>query len=202
VRQRLGQHFLRDLKVVQTILQAAELKSTDTALEIGPGKGVLTEPLVPLVKNLTVVELDRDLGPKLESRFGQQPGWRLVQGDFLKVNLPELFPLASLEHPIKILGNLPYSITAPIFEKILAWPGWRTGVFLIQREVGERMKSGPGSKVFGVLSLAVQLFADVESICLVKPGAFVPPPEVTSIVVRLRRRATLPIAEEDVPAFF
>ena len=229
-RPVLGQHFLRDPKVVETILQAAELKPTDTALEIGPGKGVLTEPLISRVKNLVAVELDRDLAPKLQERFGNQPHVKIVQEDFLKTDLDQLFSEASPPAPlpvgegskrlpfppppgeggppkavgeaIKILGNLPYSITSPIFEKILAWPRWRTGVFLIQREVGERIRSAPGSKVFGVLSLAVQLFAETEMIMLVKPGAFVPPPEVMSMVIRLRRRAALPIPETDVPAFF
>ncbi len=201
-RPKLGQHFLRDPKVIETILQAAELSPTDTALEIGPGKGVLTEPLLGRVRSLVAVELDRTLGPKLDARFNGRTGWALIPNDILKVDLTALFPEASPDHPIKILGNLPYSITSPIFEKILAWPGWNTGVFLVQREVGDRMRSGPGSKTFGVLSLAVQLFAEVEAIAVVKPGAFVPPPRVTSLVIRLRRRRTLALPAADLPAFF
>ena len=103
---------------------------------------------------------------------------------------------------IKILGNLPYAITSPILEKILAWPGWQTGVFLIQREVGERIRSRPGSRAFGILSLAVQLYADVETILNVKPGAFSPPPRVRSMVIRLRRKSALPLADRAIPAFF
>jgi len=201
-RPPLGQHFLHDPHAVRTILDAAELEPTDCVLEIGPGRGVLTENLVESVERLVAVELDRTLGPRMQERFGHLPGWMLVQGDFLKTDLNALFPEASLDHPIKILGNLPYSITAPIFEKILAWPGWITGVFLIQREVGNRMRSQPGSKTFGVLSLAVQLFAEVEAIAKVKPGAFTPPPRVMSMVIRLRRRKTLLLPERDIPAFF
>jgi len=201
-RPPLGQHFLHDAHVIRAILEAAELEATDTALEIGPGKGALTYPLVQSVERLVAVELDRTLGPKLQDQFRHFPAWELIQQDFLKTDLDALFPEASLEHPIKILGNLPYSITAPIFEKILAWPGWLTGVFLIQREVGNRMRSLPGSKTFGVLSLAVQLFAEVEAIAKVKPGSFTPPPHVTSLVIRLRRRKVLPLPERDIPAFF
>src|SRR4029077_14783678 len=122
--------------------------------------------------------------------------------DFLKVDLSTLFPEASADSPIKILGNLPYAITSPIFEKILVWPGWMTGVFLIQREVGERMRSAPGSRTFGILSLAVQLFADVDRICRVPPGSFQPPPRVDSMVLRLRRKHERLLADSEIPAFF
>jgi 16S rRNA (adenine1518-N6/adenine1519-N6)-dimethyltransferase len=201
-RPKLGQHFLRDPLVVRTILEAAELRPTDHALEIGPGKGILTEPLLARVAKLTAVELDRALAPRLQDRFGKNPAWKLVQEDFLKIHLSELFPEASVDQPIKILGNLPYAITSPIFEKILAWPGWNTGVFLIQREVGERMRSAPGSRTFGILSLAVQLFADVEMIRSVPPGAFQPPPRVVSIILRLRRKRERLLPDSDIPAFF
>jgi 16S rRNA (adenine1518-N6/adenine1519-N6)-dimethyltransferase len=230
MRQPLGQHFLRDPKVIQTILTAAELQPTDTALEIGPGKGVLTDPLLQRVHHLTAVELDRVLAAKLESRFAGYPNFKLIPGDFLKTNLDQLFPQASPPAPlligegspkqfplpsgeggprlsgvgeaIKVLGNIPYAITSPIFEKILAWPGWLTGVFLIQKEVGERMRSHPGSKTFGILSLAVQVFAEVESIASVPPGAFTPPPRVHSMVIRLRRKRVLPLPEASLPDFF
>src|SRR5262249_48300566 len=95
-----------------------------------------------------------------------------------------------------------YSITSPIFEKLLPWPLWDRGVFLIQREVGERIISGPGSKQFGILSLAVQVFAEVEKILRVPPGAFRPPPRVMSMVIRLRRKIRRPLADTDIPAFF
>src|SRR5689334_16620685 len=125
-RPRFSQHFLRDPRVIETILQAAELTPDDPALEIGPGKGVLTEPLIERVKSLTVVEIDRELAAKLEARFGSRSEWRLVQDDFLKTDLSALFPEASLEHPIRVLGNLPYAVTSPIFEKLLAWPASTT----------------------------------------------------------------------------
>jgi len=199
---RLSQHFLRDPLVVRTILEAADLQPDNRALEIGPGKGVLTEPLLERVQQLTAVELDRTLAARLQERFGDHPSWKLVQGDILRTDLQALFPEASPERPIKILGNLPYAITSPIFDKLLSWPGWNTGVFLVQQEVGDRMRSRPGSRSFGILSLAVQLFADVEKIRSVPPGAFVPPPRVRSMVIRLRRKSARVIPDSDIPAFF
>jgi len=194
VRQPLGQHFLRDPHVVQTILAAAELKPDDTVLEIGPGQGVMTRELVRRVKDVVAVELDARLAQSLQSL----PHCRIIQGDILKTDLDSLFRGV----PIKILGNLPYAITSPIFEKLLAWPHWTTGVFLIQREVADRMRSGPGSRTFGILSLAVQVFAQAEIILRVKPGAFSPPPRVTSAVIRLRRKEAPDVPEPDLPFFF
>jgi 16S rRNA (adenine1518-N6/adenine1519-N6)-dimethyltransferase len=201
-RPPLGQHFLRDPRAVETILQAAELDPADSVLEIGPGKGVLTTHLVDRVERLVVVELDRVLAPRLQELYGSRPGFTLIHQDFLKTDLRGIFPATPEAKPIKVLGNLPYSITSPIIEKVLVWPGWDVAVFLVQREVGERMCSAPGSKTFGILSLAVQLFAKVESIGKVKPGAFSPPPQVMSQIIRLRRRKELPLAENRVPDFF
>jgi 16S rRNA (adenine1518-N6/adenine1519-N6)-dimethyltransferase len=198
MRPSLGQHFLRDPKVIQTILAAAELKASDTALEIGPGKAVLTEPLAARIKRLVAIELDRELEAKLKVRFQSQTKVEIIQGDFLKTDLNALFP----NIPIKVLGNLPYSITSPIFEKLLAWPGWEIGVFLVQREVAERMRAKAGSRTYGLLSLAIQLSAEVESIAIVPPGAFAPPPAVHSSVIRLRRKAAPVIPPAEVADFF
>jgi 16S rRNA (adenine1518-N6/adenine1519-N6)-dimethyltransferase len=200
MRQPLGQHFLREPKVVEAILEAAELKKTDRALEIGPGKAILTEPLASRVSHLTAIELDRELAAALKKRFQESTKIEIVQQDFLKANLAELFP--AVNGPIKVLGNLPYSITAPIFEKLLAWPGWETGVFLVQREVAERLGADHGSKAFGILSLAVQVFADVETMMIVPPSAFAPPPKVHSAVIRIKRRKESTLPAEDLLGFF
>jgi 16S rRNA (adenine1518-N6/adenine1519-N6)-dimethyltransferase len=206
MRQRLGQHFLRDPKVIHTILAAAELSKEDTALEIGPGKGILTIPLLERVARLVAVELDDTLAARLEERFKGHSHAQIVHADILKVDLDVLAddpgrPKTGAR-PIKILGNLPYSITSPIFEKLMVWPGWDTGVFLIQREVAERITAKPGSRDFGILSLAVQLFAEAETIIQVKPGAFLPPPRVSSSVIRLRRKHKLLVEQADIPSFF
>lgn len=198
MRQPLGQHFLRDPKVVQAILASAELRPTDTALEIGPGKGFLTDPLAARVRRLVAVELDGRLADNLRTRFASKPSVSLVRGDILKADLGVLFPAE--DQPIKVLGNLPYSITSPIFEKLMPWPGWSTGIFLIQREVAERIAGMAGSR--GILTMAIQLFAEVDTILHVKPGAFQPPPKVSSSVIRLRRKKNPAVPLECHADFF
>jgi len=201
MRHPLGQHFLRDPQVVQAILAAADLKKSDTALEIGPGKAILTEPLAARVARLVAIELDAALAQALVRRFATMPHIAILRQDFLKADLAALFPDAG-RTPVKVLGNIPYAITAPIFEKLLAWPGWETGVFLIQREVAARIGAQEGSRAFGILTLAVQLFADVETVLGVPPAAFAPPPDVHSAVLRLRRKKTAALPVADIPAFF
>jgi len=213
MRQPLGQHFLHDYKVAKTILASAELMPTDTALEIGPGKGVLTFELAKRVQRLVAIELDRKLAENLKKKFSGQDTVTILQADFLKTDLSNVIPRGpwrgihgspteALGDDVKILGNLPYSITSPIFEKLMAWTGWETGVFLIQREVAERIAARPGSRTYGILTLAVQLFADVETILQVPPGAFVPPPKVFSTVIRLRRKKRASLAPEQTAGFF
>jgi len=207
VRQRLGQHFLKDPNVVQTILAAAELSASDVALEIGPGKGVLTDPLSQRVSHLVAIELDDGLAEHLRKRYEARSSVKIVHADILKIDLAALVsapsaPSGSLAPSLKILGNLPYSITSPIFEKIMPWTAWETGVFLIQREVAARIAAQPGSRDYGILTLAVQLFAEAEIILQVKPGAFLPPPKVSSSVIRLRRKAQPIVAPERIPDFF
>jgi 16S rRNA (adenine1518-N6/adenine1519-N6)-dimethyltransferase len=199
MRQRLGQHFLRDPRVVQTILAAAELAATDSVLEIGPGKGVLTREIAQRVQRLVAVELDEKLAERLSVEFSGKANGRILCADILQVDLQQL---AEASHPFKVVGNLPYSITSPIFEKLMPWTAWDTGVFLIQREVAERIAAEPGSRAFGILTLAVQLYATAESILQVRPGAFMPPPKVSSTVIRLRRRATPLLPKENELAFF
>ena len=181
-------------------MSAAELAKEETALEIGPGKGILTQRLLGRVKRLVAVEIDRSLAEALPRQLAGSSSVRIVAGEVLKQDLDALFSVN--DYPVKLLGNLPYAITAPIFEKILAWPRWRTGVFLVQKEVAERMRSKEGSRVYGVLSLAVQLFATVEIILAVPPSAFRPPPEVHSCVIRVRRKAQAELPPEATPSFF
>lgn len=200
MRPPLGQHFLRDMSVIKTIVAAAELRRTDTALEIGPGKGILTETLMGKVQRLVAVELAGDLAGALKRRFMQKLSLEIVCQDILKTDLDALFPPA--DQPVKVLGNLPYAITSPIFEKLMPWTGWDVGVFLVQREVAERMAGGPGSRAYGILTLAIQIFADVETLLQVPPGAFNPPPKVHSCVIRLRRKKTPEVPPEEAADFF
>src|SRR5207302_5909424 len=131
---------------------------------------------------------------------------QIVHADILKVDLNALFSAPSVPRspapPLKILGNLPYSITSPIFEKLMSWPSWKTAVFLIQREVAMRIAARPRSPDYVILTLAVQLFADPELILQVKPGPFLPPPQVTPSSIPLRlKKYPLP-APEEFPDFF
>ncbi len=200
MRAPLGQHFLRDPEVAKTIVAAAELKSTDRVLEIGPGKGALTGELLGVVSHLTAVELDHDLAAEMDRRFKGCERFEIRQGDFLKMDLGTLESAAKL--PIKVVGNIPYSITSPIFEKLMPWTGWEVGVFMIQQEVAERIASAPGSRDYGILSLAVQLFAHAEILAHIKPESFAPPPRVTSAVIRLRRKRSPLLPAEKIPDFF
>lgn len=198
--ERLGQHFLRDPQVVQAILSAAELAKGEQALEIGPGKAVLTEPLAARIARLVAVELDEDLAERLVQRFKTQTKVTIVQDDFLKLDLDALF--ADQPGPVKVLGNLPYRITAPIFEKLMRWPAWTLGVFLVQKEVADRLCAPQGSRDTGLLTFAVQLRATAEIIRSVPASAFAPPPRVQSAVIRLRRRTQPQLDPALEDAFF
>ncbi|MCS6815354.1 MAG: 16S rRNA (adenine(1518)-N(6)/adenine(1519)-N(6))-dimethyltransferase RsmA [Cyanobacteria bacterium] len=194
-RKQFGQHWLRDEQVLQQIVAAAELCNTDCVLEIGPGTGILTRRLLPLVKSLLAVELDRDLCQLLTRTLGQHLNFLLLQGDFLSLDLGSLlqeYPL--FQDPNKVVANIPYNITGPILERLLgtiAKPQpcpYQTIVLLVQKEVAERLCARPGSKVYGALSVRVQYLAACELICSVPAKSFSPPPQVDSAVIRLRPR--------------
>lgn len=183
-RKRFGQHWLKDQRVLERILEAAELGADDTVLEVGPGQGALTEGLLASpVAALHAVELDRDLVAGLALRFAQDPRFTLHSGDVLKLDLP---PTS------KVVANIPYNITGPLLQRLLGRldrPAWRhldRLVLLVQHEVAERLRARPGSSAFGALSVRVQLLAEAESVCLVPPRCFRPPPRVMSEVIRLR----------------
>lgn len=188
MRQRLGQHFLHDAGILRRIATIAELGPEKTLLEIGPGKGALTQHLIGKCRRLVAIELDDALAADLPRRI-PHPALEVRHMDILQADLDALFPDA--DRPIRVLGNLPYAITSPIFEKLMPWPGWDVAVFLVQREVAERICSDAGSKAYGLLTLAVQLYAETELIMCVSPGAFIPPPDVQSAVLRLRRKPSL-----------
>jgi 16S rRNA (adenine1518-N6/adenine1519-N6)-dimethyltransferase len=191
-RKRFGQHFLEPAwvsKLLESLAPAAD----DVFVEIGPGRGALTVPLAPRVKRLLAVEIDADLAALLRSLL---PSVHIVEGDFLDVDLDEL--LRGEPRPVRVVGNLPYNVSSPILFKLLhAAAGGRTfsdATVMLQKEVADRLMASPGSGDYGTLAVQVALFADVERVLTLPPGAFRPPPKVTSAVVRLRFRA----AREDV----
>ena len=186
--RKFGQHFLRDQGILARIAAAASPRADEPLiLEIGPGRGALTTHLAPRCARLVAFEIDRSLIDSLRAKF---PAVEIVPGDILEADLSP-YPC-----PV-VCGNLPYYITSPILEKIAALPSWKHAVFLIQREVAERVTGAPGSRDYGYLSVATQLVAHVELLFSVPPGAFVPPPQVDSAVIRLTPR---PAPPPDLPA--
>jgi 16S rRNA (adenine1518-N6/adenine1519-N6)-dimethyltransferase len=182
-RKRFGQHWLRDEGVLNRILAAAELSDTDTVLEVGPGRGALTERLLASpAAAVRAVELDRDLVAGLQQRFGGEPRFSLVEGDVLAVELPAA---------TAVVANIPYNITGPLLERLVGRldrpvdAPYRRLVLLVQQEVGERIRARAGSSAFSALSVRMQLLAHCRTVCPVPPRCFQPPPKVMSEVVAL-----------------
>ncbi len=194
--KRLGQHFLTDRNILQRIVDALDPAPGDVVLEIGPGKGSLTEQLLARGLRVIAIERDRRLAEELRHR-GSGVGCQVVTGDALHLDWHEL----ASGHRFKIVGNIPYNITSPLLDKALAPPLPACVVFLVQKEVADRLIAGPGSKVYGALSVGVQAQCRVERLFAVPAGAFAPRPQVTSALVRLTS-LTEPVVEPgEVPAF-
>ena len=186
-RKRFGQHFLEPAWVAK-VVEAANPLPTDTFLEIGPGRGALTNALAPRVKKLIAVEIDRDLAAALSRDAADNV--RILEGDFLDVHLDTVIGDA---RPIRVVGNLPYNVSSPVLFKLLesheAGQRLSDATLMLQREVAARVAAAPGSAEYGVLAIQTALHADVQRLLTLPPGAFRPPPTVTSAVVRLRFHA-------------
>ena len=190
-KKQLGQHFLKDLQIAQqisdTLLVATTGEQTIRVLEIGPGMGVLTRFLVENPHyQTTAIEIDRESIPYLLNRFKQQLGHslQLIEGDFLKLDLNQLYP----DGNFCVIGNYPYNISSQIFFKVLEYKD-RIPVCsgMIQKEVAERMAAKPGCKAYGILSVLLQAYYDIEYLFTVHEYVFDPPPKVKSAVIRLTR---------------
>ncbi len=175
----LGQNFLIDAEIVRRIVEAAEISAGDEVLEIGPGIGTLTQGLLEAGAHVTAVELDKKLPAVLRETLAGYENFRLIEGDILKVDVAALMP-----RPFKVAANLPYYITTQILLTLLEknLPVTKI-VTMVQREVAARMTASAGSKIYGALSVAVQLRASAKVAFEVPPEKFLPPPEVTSAVV-------------------
>lgn len=180
--KNFGQNFLVDANVLQSIVQAAHIRDDDTILEIGPGLGVLTRELLQRAKNVTSVELDKRLIPLLQDTLPTR-NFQLVQGDALE------FPLHTLPEDSLLVANLPYNVATTLVINCLESLRFKRLVFLVQKEVAERLVAQAGDVAYGAISLLCRYFAEAEIIRHVKPSAFMPPPKVTSSVVRLVARA-------------
>jgi 16S rRNA (adenine1518-N6/adenine1519-N6)-dimethyltransferase len=195
-RKRLGQHFLTDRSALERIADALAPTPDDVVVEIGPGRGALTDLLVERAKRVVAIELDRDLVPYLRNRYATAGNVEVIERDVLELRL------ADVAGPDFLLaGNVPYYITTPILFHALEPPRPRRAVYLVQREVAERVVAPPGSKTYGALSVNVQGFAHAELVGRVPPGAFKPPPSVDSAILRITPRPDPVVPETIEPRF-
>ncbi len=189
-RKSLGQHFLSDRRILARIADALDLTGTETVLEIGPGRGALTDLLVDRAAQLKGIEYDRALADLLRKKYADRPHVTIVEADVLSVSLGEV-----AGGPYVLVGNVPYYITTPILFHALVPPRATRSVYLVQREVADRLSAKPGGKEYGALTVNVAALAKAETLFRVPAGAFSPPPKVESAVVRI-----VPLAEPMISA--
>lgn len=196
-KKGFGQNFLTDPDILQRIVDAAEVSSSDNVIEIGPGIGALTEKLAQAAGEVLAVEIDADLIPVLEQTLADYDNVKVINQDILKANLPVLIQeqFTHPERPIKVVANLPYYITSPILMNLLASPiEWASITVMMQKEVAQRLTAEPGTKQYGALTLAIEYQMDAKIAFNVSRHAFIPSPNVDSaIVVLTRRQQSLPI---------
>ncbi|MGB9106867.1 MAG: 16S rRNA (adenine(1518)-N(6)/adenine(1519)-N(6))-dimethyltransferase RsmA [Terriglobales bacterium] len=192
---KLGQHFLADRGTAEKIVSALGGVAAETVVEIGPGKGVLTTILARNAFKLIAIELDRVLAAQLRMKYAAWPNVEIIEGDILKIDLstvlgPRPGALAGLADAPKqiaqVIGNIPYYITSDILLRLFSYYAYfQRIVIMLQKEVADRIAAKPGGKDYGLLSATAQLYAKVEKLFTVPPGAFAPPPKVHSAVLRL-----------------
>ncbi|HVI07196.1 MAG TPA: 16S rRNA (adenine(1518)-N(6)/adenine(1519)-N(6))-dimethyltransferase RsmA [Candidatus Binatia bacterium] len=195
LKPKLGQHFLASDSYAREIVDALGELSQSTVLEIGPGRGILTSLLAKRTRRLIAVELDRVLAAQLRLKFGMYSNVEIIEADILTIDFDSLFgPKPGLGRPgiefkpvpAKVVGNLPYYITSEILLRLFDYAKYfETLVVMVQKEVADRVAAKPGSRDYGLLSATAQLYAQVEKLNVVPPGAFSPPPKVDSAVLRL-----------------
>ena len=184
VRKRFGQHFLHEKTIIDRIVSAVSPQSDDRLIEIGPGQGAITRPLLDQVARLSVIEIDRDLIAELEARAATDPRLEVIAGDALRLDYAAL--AARRGGALRLVGNLPYNISSPLLFALLGSDAPIHDMhFMLQKEVVDRMVAAPGSGDYGRLSVAIAARAQAVSLFDVSPGAFSPPPKVMSAVVRL-----------------
>ena len=177
-KKKWGQNFLRNRGAVEKIVAAIEPQPDETILEIGPGEGVLTEKLAALPNPIIAIEIDPDLFARLQARFGSRV--LMVHDDAVEAALPPT--------PFRAVGNLPYNVATPILRRVIADPNCRRAVFMLQKEVADRIVAKPGTESYGYLTLYVQLYAAARVLMTLEPRSFYPPPKVRSAVVVLDPR--------------
>lgn len=198
-KKRFGQHFLRDTTVTQQMLRYFAPKEHDIIVEIGPGLGALTKPLLEFGSRVIIVEIDRDVIAHIKESWGLNDKVSLVEGDALKVDYSILVPSPQ---KMRFIGNLPYNISTPLLFHLLEY---RTRIedmlFMLQKEVVDRLAAEPNSADYGRLSIMTQYFCKIEHLFDVGPEAFSPPPKVHSAIVQLKPYETLPVVADDFSLF-
>ena len=202
-QKKFGQNFLIDTHVLEKIISAAGITKNDCVLEIGPGIGTMTQYLAENAGHVVAVEIDRNLIPILKETLADYDNVTVINEDILRVDIKALAEEYNGGKPIKVVANLPYYITTPIIMGL-----FESGVpidnitVMVQKEVADRMKEGPGSKDYGALSLAVQYYAEPEIVANVPPNCFIPRPNVGSAVIRLTRHKEMPVGVKDPALMF
>ncbi len=191
-RKRFGQNFLHDPYIIESIVNAINPRPGEKLIEIGPGQGAITFPVLQRCKKMSAIELDRDLVELLAETHRPHGELTLISQDALKTDL------SAFGSDLRIIGNLPYNISSPLLFHLLRYrPLIRDMHFMLQKEVVDRMAAGPGSKIFGRLTVMIQTYCDVSKLLSVPPGAFNPPPAVDSAIVRLIPKSDAQIPEHD-----
>ena len=202
-QKKYGQNFLIDTHVLDKIINAAKITKDDFVLEIGPGIGTMTQYLASSAREVFAVEIDRALIPILEDTLSEYENVTILNEDILKVDIRKLAEERNQGRPIKVVANLPYYITTPIimglFEEEVPV---ESITVMVQKEVADRMQTGPGSKDYGALSLAVQYYASPYIVANVPPNCFMPRPKVGSAVIRLSRHEKPPVDVKDPRLMF
>ena len=197
-KKKLGQNFLIDPSVVGKIAAAAELTPNDKVLEIGPGIGTLTQGLAESGAEVVAVELDQRLIPVLGNTLADYPNVKVMQGDILEMDIPKI-----IASPFKCCANLPYYITTPIIFALLEQNlAWERLVFMVQKEVAERIVAKPGGKDYGALSVTMQYYTEPQIAFKVPPSSFIPAPNVESAVLVCKKREKSPVELKSLEIFF
>jgi 16S rRNA (adenine1518-N6/adenine1519-N6)-dimethyltransferase len=186
---KLGQNFLKDTLVVQKILTAAQIKSSDIVVEVGPGEGVLTKEMAKLARKIIAIEIDQNLVENLKKKFENKPNVSIINADILKINLPKLYAEQGITTEYKLVANLPYYITSPILRLFLetALPPQEM-ILMVQKEVAERIVAKPGK--MSILAVSVQYYGQPELLFPVKNTSFSPIPAVDSAIIKISQLTT------------
>lgn len=202
-QKKFGQNFLIDGRILDQIMDAAEITEEDCVLEIGPGIGTMTQLLCERARHVVAVEIDSNLIPILEDTLSSYNNVTVIHGDILKVDIQALVDEYNEGKPIKVVANLPYYITTPIIMGLFeSHVPLKSITIMVQKEVADRMKVGPGTKDYGALSLAVQYYAEPKVMVHVPANCFMPRPNVDSTVIRLTRHDHQIVDVEDEKYLF